>query len=83
MPAFQPALFDTKIHSWSEIAQAMCQAEVVHEIIVVLSFVPILFSIWVGALPVFLITFFLSAGMDLMFVILQRYNRSSVIKDIR
>ena len=83
MPAFQPALFDTKIHSRSEIAQAMCQAEVVHDIIVVLSFVPILFSIWVGALPVFLITFFLSAGMDLMFVILQRYNRSSVIKDIR
>ncbi|MBO4355499.1 MAG: hypothetical protein J5850_01430 [Clostridia bacterium] len=83
MPAFQPALFDTKIHSWSEIAQAMCQAEVVHEIIVVLSFVPILFSIWVGALPVFLITSILSAGMDLMFVILQRYNRSRVIKDLR
>ena len=83
MPAFQPALFDTKIHFWSEIAQAMCQAEVVHEIIVVLSFVPILFSIWVGALPVFLITSFLSAGMDLMFVILQRYNRSREIKKIR
>ena len=83
MPAFQPALFDTKIHFWSEKAQAMCQAEVVHEIIVVLSFVPILFSIWVGALPVFLITSILSAGMDLMFVILQRYNRSRVIKDLR
>ena len=83
MPAFQPALFDTKIHFWSEIAQAMCQAEVVHEIIVVLSFVSILFSIWVGTLPVFLITSFLSAGMDLMFVILQRYDRSRVIKDIR
>ena len=83
LPAFQPAYFDPKTHSWSEIAQAMCQAEVVHEIIVVLSFVPILFSIWAGVLPVFLITSVLSAGMDLMLVMLQRYNRSRVMKLIR
>ncbi len=61
----------------------MCQAEVVHEIIVVLSFVPILFTIWAGALPVFLITSILSGFMDLLFVALQRYNRSRVIRLIR
>lgn len=83
MPTFQPDYFDTKKHSWSEIAQAMCQSEVVHEIIVVLSFVPILFSIWAGVLPVFLITSVLSAGMDLLLVMLQRYNRSRVMNLIR
>ena len=46
-------------------------------------FVPILFTIWAGALPVFLITSILSAGMDLLFVALQRYNRSRVMKVIR
>lgn len=83
LPTFRPEYFDHKKHGWSEIAQAMCQAEVVHEIIAVLSFVPILFSAWVGALPVFLITSVLSAGMDLLFVMLQRYNRSRVMKLIR
>ena len=80
LPTFQSDYFDNKKHSWDEIAQAMCQAEVVHEIIFILSFVPILFSIWFGALPVFLITSFFAAAFDLMFVIIQRYNRPRVIK---
>ncbi|MCR5683186.1 MAG: hypothetical protein K6G29_12125 [Clostridiales bacterium] len=83
LPTFQPSYFDPEKHSWSEIAQAMCQAEVVHEIIAVLSFVPVLFSIRAGELPVFLVTSVLSAGADLLFVILQRYNRSRVMRLLR
>ena len=26
MPTYHPALFDPRVHSWDEIAQAMCQA---------------------------------------------------------
>lgn len=80
LPTFQPDLFDPKKHSWDEIVQAMCQAELVHEIIVILSFLPIGFAHWFGALPVFMITSLLAALTDLSFVILQRYNRPRIIR---
>ena len=80
MPTYDSSLFDTKIHSLHEIVQAMCQAELVHEMIVVLSFVPIVAGVWFGAYPVFVITSALAAMLDLMFVMVQRYNRQRVIK---
>ena len=82
MPTYDPSCFDPKIHSWKEIAQAMCQAELVHEVIAVLSFLPLAFAIPFGAFPVFLITSFLAALYDLSFVIIQRFNRPRIIKFI-
>ncbi len=82
MPTFDADRFDSSVKSWDEIAQAMCQAEIVHKIIVVLSFVPLLFSIWFGDFPIFLITSILAALFDLMFVIMQRFNRPRVIRMI-
>ena len=79
-PTYDPDLFDQRLHSLDEIAQAMCQAEIVHEIIAVLSFLPLAAVAAFGALPVFLITSILSACFDLCFVIMQRYNRPRVIK---
>ena len=83
MPTYDPSCFDPKIHTWAEIAQAMCQAEIVHEVIVVLSFLPLLAAIPFGAFPVFLITSLLAAVYDLTFVIMQRYNRPRIIKFIK
>lgn len=80
MPTYDPTLFDPQIHSWDEIAQAMCQAELVHETIVVFSFLPIVGGIWFGAYPVFIVTSILAAWLDAMFVIMQRYNRQRVLK---
>ena len=80
MPSYEPELFDPQKHKWNEIAQAMCQAELVHETIILLSFVPILFAKLFGALPVFLITSVLAAASDMIFVIMQRYNRPRVIR---
>ena len=80
MPSYEPELFDPQKHTWNEIAQAMCQAELVHETIILLSFVPILFANLFGALTVFLITSFLAAAFDMIFVIMQRYNRPRVIR---
>lgn len=82
MPTYNPDLFNYRKHSWEEIAQAMCQAELVHETIIVLSFAPITASIWFGAFWVFLSTSVAGACLDLTFVIIQRYNRSRVIKMI-
>ena len=80
MPTYDPSLFSREKHSWDEIAQAMCQAEIVHEIIMLFSLLPILASIKFGSVAVFVITSVLSAGFDSMFVIMQRYNRPRVIR---
>lgn len=78
MPTFDNARFNPQLHSWGEIAQAMCQAELVHETIMILSFLPIAEGIWFGMYPVFIITSVLAAGYDLMFVMTQRYNRQRI-----
>lgn len=80
MPTYDANLFDHTKHSWNQIAQASCQAELVHETIILLSFVPIVFSIWFGAIMVFMITSVLAALFDLAFVIIQRYNRPRIIR---
>ena len=83
MPTYNPATFDPGLHSWDEIAQATCQAELGHETIAVLSFLPILAGKWFGAYPVFIITSVLSAIFDLMFVAMQRYNRQRIVRLLR
>lgn len=80
MPTYTPDVFDPKLHTWDEIAQAMCQAELVHELIILLSFLPLLAAIPFGAFAVFLITSLLSALFDSCFVIMQRYNRPRIIR---
>ena len=80
MATYDPSCFDSKLHSWDEIAQAMCQAELVHEVIIVFSFLPVFEAIPFGALPVFVITSVLAACLDAMFVVIQRYNRPRIIK---
>lgn len=69
LPTYDPDAFDKRQRTWGEIAGAMCQAELIHETIAALSFLPILASIWFGA-PLF----------DLTFVMIQRYNRPRVLK---
>lgn len=83
LPTFDADVFDPRIHTWDEIAQAMCQSELVHEVIVVLSFVPPAFAVLFGAFWAFLITSVLAAAFDLLFVMIQRYNRPRIIKLIK
>jgi len=83
MPAYDPELFSTQNHTWDEIVQAMCQAELVHETIVVLSFLPIMLTIWWGEFWVFLITSVFAALIDLSFVMMQRYNRPRLLRLIK
>ncbi len=80
MPTYHPEAFSPKKHSWNEIAGAMCQSELVHEVNVILSFLPLAASVWFGSFFVFLITSIGGAVFDLIFVIMQRYNRARVIK---
>ena len=83
VPTYAPDLFSPKKHSWDEIAQAMCQSELVHETIALLSFLPLLVIPVFGSAAVFIITSVCAAAYDLSFVAVQRYNRPKVIKHIK
>ena len=80
MPTYDPEVFSPEKHTWDEIAQAMCQSELVHETNVVLSFVPVIWIIWWGSLWVFIITSICAALFDMIFVIMQRYNRPRILR---
>lgn len=83
MPTYDNASFDLKTHSLEEIASTMCQSELAHETIMVLSFLPIICGIYFHAWWVFIITSILSALFDYLFVIVERYNRQRVIHLIK
>ena len=83
MPTYRPEDFSPKEHTWHEIAQTMCQSEVGHELIIGFSFLPIIASKWFGAFGVFVITSVISAGFDLIFVMMQRYNRGRIQRLVR
>ena len=63
-----------------ELLHNVAQAELVHRIIIVLSFVPLLLISPYGVPMVFVVTSIVAALIDLQFVIIQRYNRPRVMK---
>lgn len=80
IPTYYPEAFDIEKNTLEQIEKNMCGAEVVHEIIMVLSFIPLLFAIPFGVFPVFFITSVIASLVDFVFVIVQRYNRPRIIK---
>ncbi len=80
IPTYDPDTFNIERHTLEEIVQATCQSEIVHETIMILSFVPIVFAIWFDEIFVFFITSVLACSFDSVFVILQRYNRPRLVK---
>ena len=80
MPTYNPSLFSLEANSLGQIAKNMCQAEVVHEVIILCSFLPMLFIIPWGEFWVFFITSLVAAIFDSIFVMLQRYNRPRIMK---
>lgn len=80
LPTYAPGQFSLEEQSMHRIIQNMCGAELVHEIIMVLSFLPLLTVLLWGEFCVFLITSLLSALFDSIFVIAQRYNRPRLVR---
>ena len=83
VPTYNPDSYDITKHSVEEIIQATCQSEIVHEVNMILSFVPIIFTVWFGSLMAFLITSCIACCLDGIFVILQRYNRPRLMRLLR
>ncbi len=79
MPTYDPDAFSPRLHTWEEIASAMCQAELVHETIVLFSFLPTLAAFALGDFWIFFITSLLAACYDMLFVIMQRHCRPRVL----
>lgn len=79
-PTYDKSAFDFKKKSIEEILGATCQAEVVHEIMFLLSFLPLFMIIPYGRAVVFIITSVLCALIESVFIIIQRYNRPRLLK---
>ncbi len=80
IPTYNPETFDTNQKTIKEIVGATCQAEIVHEVIMLLSLLPIAIIPFLGAAIAFVITSILSMLIDCIFVILQRYNRPKLVR---
>ena len=75
LPTYDPSQFSLAENTLGQVIRNMCGAEIVHEIIILCSFLPLLVIPVFGAWPVFLITSLLAALFDSLFVMAQRYNR--------
>ena len=80
MPTYDPASFSLQRNSLEQIVHNSCASEAVHEVIVLLSFIPLLFTFLWGTFPVFLITSVLAAAFDSCFIVMQRYNRPRLLR---
>ena len=80
IPTYDKTAFDIKEKNIEEILGATCQAEVVHEIMCVLAFVPLLLIIPYGQALVFILTSIICAFVDCVCIIVQRYNRPRLVK---
>lgn len=79
----RPEQFDLRACTPEELLHHTAQAELVHRIIMPLSFVPLLLIIPYGTAPVFVITSVAACLIDLPFVMIQRYNRPRVEKMVK
>lgn len=78
MPTYDPKEFDAGLEA-EQLVRNMCHAELVHEWIMLLSFVPLIGMLLFKAPMAFLFTSIAAACFDALFVILQRYNRPRVL----
>lgn len=83
MPSYNPSSYMTRDNDFKNIVNTMCRNEVIHEVNALLSFIPILFSFAFGATAVFVITSIIACCLDLIFVVMQRYNRPRLVRLIK
>lgn len=80
MMSYDPKQFSAAYFSTEEIINNMCHAEAVHTCIIPMSLASVCFAIPFGALSVFLTTAIAASLFDLLFIIMQRYNRPRLMR---
>ena len=83
MPTVDKNAFALEKQPIERIIGATCQAEIVHELDIIASLAAILFAIPFGNLWVFVVTSVLGAAFDMVFVIIQRYNRPRLLRALK
>ena len=83
LPTYDPSQFDLEKNSLAQVVRNMCNAELVHEVILFLSFIPLFFAIPFGDFPVFFITSVCAALYDGIFVMAQRANRPRLMRILK
>ncbi len=78
VPTYSPEEFDAS-RGMSALLQSTCRAEVVHEVIMVLSFLPLMMNLFFQS-SAYLWTSIMGAVIDLFFVIVQRCNRPRLMR---
>ena len=79
---YDPDAFSQEKHSLEEIANTMAKAETDHWINELISLSTLLFSLIWGEFWIFLITAVVAMIFDAQFIVVQRYNRPTVLRVI-
>lgn len=80
---YDPSAFDVKVRSYEEIAYAMCKAEVDHWINELISISTLAFGLIWGEMWIFALACVIAMAFDVQFILVQRYNRPTVLRLIR
>ncbi|MDE7230769.1 MAG: hypothetical protein K2N56_09855 [Oscillospiraceae bacterium] len=80
LPAPEPWKFSVKRRSLEDIVAESCRTEVVHEAGVIASLLSVLLTVPFGYLWFFILTAVLGGIFDLVFIIVQRYNRPRLMR---
>ena len=79
-PVYDPEEFDFEKNTEDQLIINMCNAEIVHEVNILSGYISLIFVIFLGYVWLFFIGAILGTGMDLIFVIIQRFNRPRMIR---
>ena len=77
---YDPSAFSQEKHTLEEIANAMSKAETDHWINELISLTTLLFAIPWGYLWIFLVTAIAAMIFDAQFIVVQRFNRPTVLR---
>ena len=80
MPTYDKKSFSFQEKSLKEIIGTTCQAEIVHELMLVEALIPLILIIPYGKAIIFISTTLLCIFIELVFIIIQRYNRPRFVK---
>ncbi len=84
VPTYRPEQFDIEKHTLSELVRQTCISELVHELIIPAGYLSLLFCFLfenpASELAPFLITATLAGLYELQFIVLQRFNRPTILR---
>lgn len=80
LPTWNEFSFDITSNTKKQLLNSMCGSEVYHLLCAILSFLTLLYAIFFNHFFIFFGTTLISSLFDLLFIIIQRYNRPRILK---